>query len=317
MSSITSRFQGMTRLGEKVSLVRVQSSEEVKDTILRALRLIEFSFDKSERLVAIKPNLCYYWDSSTGCTTDPEIVAGIIDLIREKCGENVNIKIVEADATAMRAKLAFLTLGYERLAQEKEVELLNLSDDSTTVEKVSVNDREIEFEVPQLLLKADLFINVPKLKTIRMTRVSCAMKNVFGCIAQPRKISYHHLLNDAIVGINKILHPHLTIVDGLVALGRFPIKLGLIMASRDAFSIDWVASKIMGYKPLSLEFLKTAIKENVGYADGISIQGANLDGFKRIFPKEGLPRERLWAIQIGLLKMYSRIVKDVIPPVLQ
>lgn len=64
------------------------------------------------------------------------------------------------------------------------------------------------------------------------------MKNIFGCIGYRRKIVYHPFLDEAIVGINKVLRPHLTVVEGLVALGRYPVKLVLIMASADPFSVD-------------------------------------------------------------------------------
>jgi uncharacterized protein (DUF362 family) len=64
---------------------------------------------------------------------------------------------------------------------------------------------------------------------------------------------YHPFLDEAIVGINKILRPHLNVADGVIALGRYPFNLGLIMASTDPFSIDWVASEIMGFCEKSIK----------------------------------------------------------------
>ena len=305
-------------MGNIVSLVHIQSADEIKNSIYKALNLINFNINKQVRTVAIKPNLCYYWDASTGYTTDPLIIAGIIDWVRDSCGEDIDIKIVETDASAMRTNLAFSILGYEKLAIEKGVELVNLSEGQSSDKKVYVNNREIEFKVPQLLQEVDLFINAPKLKVMRITRITCAMKNLFGCISSTRKILYHPYLNETIVGINKILKPQLTLVDGQVALGRYPIKLGLLMASTDVFSIDWIASVIMGYNPLKLDFLNIALKENVGSRNGLSTVGENPKEFKKMFPKEGIvPTEYLWSLQIGLLKAYAKIVNDVIPPSIQ
>lgn len=309
-------------MGGIVSLVRAQGSpENIRDSILEALylgaNLIDFKLD-SVKSVAIKPNLCYYWDANTGYTTDPRIVAGIIDWVREECGKDVNIKVVEADASAMRTKYAFLILGYEKLAREKQVKLFNLSDDILIEKDVNVNRRKISFKVPQLLLKSDLYINVPKLKIMRATKITCAMKNVFGCIGAPRKVVYHPFLNEAIVGINKILHPHLTIVDGLVGLGRFPVRLDLIMEGIDSFSVDWVASQIAGYDPSRVDFLKIALKEKLGNPDGIVTRGESVAEFKEIFPRASLTSSNhWWSIQFWMLKLYSRIVGDVVPPVLQ
>lgn len=306
-------------MGSPVSLVRTQSSlENIRNCISEALNLAGFKLDASMKSVVIKPNLCYYWDAATGYTTDPRVVAGVIECVRERCGQDVDIKVVEADASAMRTKYAFRVLGYEKLAKEKNVELFNLSNDVLVEKKVHVNQQEISFKVPQVLLKSDFFINVPKLKIMRATKITCAMKNIFGCIGSPRKVVYHPLLNEAIVGINEILRPHLTVVDGLVALGCFPVKLGLIMASVDPFSVDWVASQIMGYKPSSVKFLKIAMKENLGNPNGITIRGENVSDIQKVFPKANFTSsDYWWNIQFWLLKAYKNMVGDVIPPFLE
>lgn len=302
-----------------VSLVRTGgSAEEIRDSISKALDLMDFNVNGPVKSVAIKPNLCYYWDAATGYTTDPRVVAGVIDWVRQRCGQDVDIKIAEADASAMQTKYAFRILGYEKLAKEKNVEPFNLSSDVIIEKTVHVNQREISFKVPQLLLKCDLFVNVPKLKIMRATKITCAMKNIFGCIGFPRKIVYHPFLNEAIVGINKILHSHLTIVDGLVALGRFPVKLDLVMAGVDPFSVDWIASKIMRYKPSRVGFLKLAMKEKLGNPEGIVTRGESVAGFNKIFPKRKFTSSKhWWGIQFWLLKAYCKIVGDVIPPALE
>ena len=306
-------------MGNVVSLVRAQSSvEKIKNSVSEALDFIDFKPNGSVKSVAIKPNLCYYWDAATGYTTDPRVVAGVIDCVRERYGMHVDIKVVEADASAMRTKYAFPVLGYEKLAKEKNVELFNLSKDVLIEKTVHVNKHEMSFKIPQLLLKSNLFINVPKLKLMQATKITCAMKNIFGCIGSPRKIYYHSFLEEAIVGINKLLRSHLTVVDGLVALGRFPVKLGLIMASVDPFSIDWIASQIMGYNPSRVGFLKVAMKEKLGNTDDITTQGESIAEFKRIFPKEKFISSRWsWGLQFWVLKLYRKIVNDVVPPILE
>lgn len=301
-----------------VSLVRTSDSEEgIRNSLAQALNLINFKSNSDVKSVCIKPNLCYYWNSSTGYTTDPRVVAAVIHWVREIYGLGVHIRVVEADASAMRTQRAFLMLGYEKLARETKVELFNLSHDSLEERKVRINNREIIFQVPQSLLKADLFINVPKLKVMRATRITCAFKNVFGCIGTSRKIVYHPILKEAIVGINKVLHPHLTIVDGIVALGRFPVKLGLIIAGTDPFSIDCVASQIMGFNPSKIGVIKLAAKEKLGNPNGLSIVGDDIESFKRIFPRLNRFSNELWDLQLKLLTAYQRITGDVIPPILE
>ena len=299
-----------------MGLVKADSAQDLKDAVFQVLGLIDFKPPNSVKSVVIKPNMCYYWDASTGYTTDPRVVAGIIDWAREMFGD-VHIKVAEADASAMRTKHAFPALGYDKLAREKKVELFNLSNDELLDETVRVNGREISFKVPAILKKSDLFINVPKLKIMRAVKITCAMKNVFGCIGFPKKMIYHKILDEAIVGINKVLHPHLTIVDGLVGLGRFPAKLGLVMASADVVSVDWVASQIMGYRPSQINFLKLAIKEGLGNPHDLSIAGVNPKEIAKAFPKEGFVATKyLWNVQFWLLNAYRKLSGDILPPVL-
>lgn len=306
-------------MGDVVGLVKSRSSVDgIKESISQALDLIDFKPKDLVKNVDIKVNLCYYWQAATGYTTDPRVVAGLIDCVRERCGNDVRIRVVEADASAMRTKHAFPMLGYEKLAKEKKVELFNLSNGEILQEKVNVNGREIAYQVPASLMKSDLFINVPKLKIMRETKITCALKNIYGCIAFPRKIVYHPFLNEAIVGINKILHPHLTVVDGIVALGRFPIELDLIMASKDAFSVDWVASEIIGYNPAKVKFLKIAMEEKLGDTQNLATRGESVVTFKHIFPRENFfSSRRWWNLQLGLLRLYTRIAKDVVPSILE
>lgn len=307
------------RLGSAVSLVHSgRSVEEIRNSVTKALDLIGFKPGSSVKSAVIKPNLCYYWNAATGYTTDPLIVSALIDWVREKCGEDIEIKVAEADASAMRTKYAFKVLGYEKLAQAKKIELLNLSEDVLVDKNVQVNGRELQFKVPEVLLKSDLVINVPKLKIMRATKITCAMKNIFGAMGFARKITFHEVLDEAIVGMNMVVHPHVTVVDGLVGLGKFPKRLDLVMAGVDGFSVDWIASRIMGYKPSSVRFLKMAIKEKLGDPHGIVTCGNNIAEFEKIFPIEGFVATKyLWGIQFWLLKAYHKLSGDIIPPILE
>jgi len=302
-----------------VSLVNVNNvSSEIKTSISKALDLIDYKLDPKIETISIKPNLCYYWKASTGYTTDPMTVGGIIDYLRERLGNDIIINIVESDASAMRVKHAFKALDYEKLADVKKVNLLNLSNDTLEKKTVKVNGHELNLDIPTSILKSDLLINVPTLKVIGITKITCAMKNLFGCLGKRRKIQYHSNINEVIVGINKIIQPHINIVDSIVALGKYPVKMNLIMAGTNAFSIDWVAAKIMGYKPRNIKFLKIGRKEDLGNPDKIMTVGDDLDIFKKVFPSpNGIIPTPSNEFLIKLLHLYSRIVGDVVPPFLE
>jgi uncharacterized protein (DUF362 family) len=299
-----------------VSLVKTGPiGGNLKVDVAKALALIGFTFPPKVNTIIIKLNLCYYWNASTGQTTDPQYVSAVIDHLREIYGDGVEIQLAEADASAMKTKYAFPILGYTTLAEQKKVKLFNLSEDAVEEREIQINGRKIALKVPKSLLQSDLFINMPKLKVMRATHISCAMKNLFGAIAYPRKVTYHPHLAETIVAINKVLKPNLNLVDGLVALGRFPVKLNLIMAGTNVFAVDWTAAQIMGYKPSRIKFLKEAIKENLGNPRDIHVVGERIENFSKDFPTENNFNARLkMGLQLSFIKGYSRIAGDIIPP---
>lgn len=313
------RLDNIERNNNLVALIRTTDSKEaINGSIKELLKIIDFKSPTIVKSIDIKVNLAYYWDAYTGYTTDPRIISSLIDIFREYYGDDIKIRIVEADATAMRTKHAFRMLGYDILAKEKDVELFNLSLDKLESKEVEVNGRTITYEVPESLLNTDLLVNVPKLKIMAPTKITCALKNIFGCIATPRKIMYHSYLNEAIVGINKILHPQLTVVDGIVSLGQHPVKLNLLLASKDPFSIDWVASQIMGYNPAKIGFLKIAIKEKLGTPKKIVTIGETIQPFQKLFPRENHNLSTISAkTRKAIFRLYTKVSNDVVFPSLE
>jgi uncharacterized protein (DUF362 family) len=304
-------------MGNKVCLTSTANSLDINDIVSQAIAGSGFEVNHPVKTVVIKPNLCYYWGPSTGNTTDPKLVGAVIDYVRQKYGD-VDIKIAEADASAMRTKYAFPVLGYSQLAAEKKVDLVNLSEVESEETKVTINGQELTLKIPQILVKSDLFINMPKLKTMKATTITCAMKNLFGANAIPRKARYHKQLPEAIIGMNKFLRPDLTIVDGIVGLGTHPIRLNLIITGTDSFSVDWVAAQVMGFSPSKIKFLKLAIKEQMGSPKNIVVVGEKPEAYSKIFPKQpGVSMKSLMKMQFVLLKLYKKASGDIVPPVLE
>jgi len=304
-----------------VGLTKITDGNLTAD-VAKSLNLIGFKIERKVESVFIKVNLCYYWDSLTGYTTDPKLVSSLIDVLRGNYGlENADIKIVETDATAMRTSHVFKMLKYDKLAQEKKVALCNLSKDKVIEKTVNVNGKVVSLTVPECLLNAigrDLFINMPKMKIMSHTTISCAMKNLFGCIAAPRKIVYHPILDHAIVGMNKLLRPDLTLMDGIVALSQFPVKMDLIVAGLNPFSVDWTVSKIMGYNPSRIKHLRLAEREGLGDPENIVLKGHDISELRKMWPHVNTLRLK-WQnkLQLKLLRTYSKLVGDVIPPFLE
>lgn len=289
---------------------------DIRKAVFEAIKKTDFKPEKVNTVI-IKPNLCYYWDASTGETTDKRVVSAIIDYVREFCNPDAKIRIAEADATAMKTRYVFKMLGYNDLAAEKNVELYNLCDDDFEDIEIETRAGPLKIPLPKSMLYSDLIINVPKLKVPRRIPLTCAMKNLFGCIHNPVKARYHPYLHEVIAGVNCAIKPDLTIVDGIIALGRYPVKLDLIIAGTDSLAVDYAAAKIIGYNnPYKIKYLQLAKKmrsKNVN----VDITGENINDIRKHFPKvNNLLFTLLWDLQLKGIKIYARITGDIVPPIL-
>jgi len=274
-----------------VSLVKIQNENRIAEGILQSLNLIEYKFQESIRNVTIKPNLCYYWDYSTGQTTHPKIVGALIDLLRERISPNVNISIVESDASAMRCVHVFRLLGYEKLSQDYGVNLVNLSKDETDEVEVNVGDESFRFGLPRTIRDADLRINLPKIKyTFEQIKLTCALKNIFGCNPFQKKFKYHSKIEESIVALNKAMKFDLCIVDGIIVSGVQPLRMGLVMSSQDPVAIDVVAARIAGINPRSVRYISLAEKEGLGHTD-FTHRGLPIDYFMVRYPRKNLKKK--------------------------
>jgi uncharacterized protein (DUF362 family) len=279
---------------------------------------VEDSIRKHDTIL-IKPNLMYYWDASTGETTDPRVVSAIVDKIIDLLGRDINIKIIESDASAMRTKHAFNVLGYKDLLSDN-VELFNLSKGEHLTETITVKGSPVKIKINRILRDGHYLINVPKIKLHRNPPIlTCALKNNFGLISTPYKHQYHKRLAEYIQAINQAVKNDLIIVDGLVMLGKHPKTMGAIIGADDPITCDVLASKICSVNPqrdmITSKFLSPRYAYNkIEVKDPQNV----LESIIKDFPKTNPHFDKLlWDVQLTLLDLYAWIVGDIKPPVLE
>jgi len=286
-----------------VSFVKIETEDRIKETIQDALELIQYKFPTDIKNIVIKPNMCYYWDYTTGQTTDPKFVAAIIDLIREKISPDTDISIVESDASAMKCKHVFKMLGYEKLSKEYDVRLVNLSEEENSIHEVTAGTQKFSIAIPRIIEEADLKINIPKIKyALQEIKITCALKNIFGCNPYPKKFIYHSKLGEAIVALNKAMKFDLCVIDGNIVSGVQPQRLGLVMASEDPVAIDAAAARIAGVNPTTMKYLKLAAQEGLGNTDLVE-RGTPLNYFKARYPKKDIQNKLMGKAYEMVFKM--------------
>lgn len=262
------------------------SANGIRETIGKSISLLEFNSNKKVDKIIIKPNMCYYYHPSTGEITDPRFVGALIDVLREIFPSNPEISIVESDASAMKCRYIFKMLRYDELAREKGVRLVNLCEEKSKQVEMEIAGHYLKFNIPELLLDGGFLVNVPKIKYMHGVKVTCGLKNIFGCNAVQKKAIYHKTLSEAIVGLNNIMRTSLVVVDGLVVNGKYTKRLNLVMASENVVAADAAASRLLGINPKSVKQLSLASREGLGELDFIPV--GDFHYFKRSFPKKGI-----------------------------
>lgn len=221
---------------------------------------------KQRPLVGIKPNLVVAQPAEWGATTSPGLVRGVVSYLLEN-GVN-NLVIMESSWVGECTKQAFASCGYLEISREFGVPLLDLKDEPG----VPVRAAEMEISVCRAALQADYLINMPVLKAHCQTKMTCALKNLKGCIPDSEKRRFHRLgLHRPIAALNKALRSHLVLADALNGdlcheEGGTPVGMDRIIACHDPVLADVYAAELLGYRPEDIPYLGLAAELGVGSA---------------------------------------------------
>ena len=241
------------------------------DGFAGARRLLEASgaagIFKPGMSVALKPNLVLAKPASSGATTSPEIVAGTIEFLKE-CGVT-DITIMEGAWAGGNTEQAWKICGYRGLEKKYGVRLLDLKRDRTR--HVSVAGMKIEICASPL--EFDRLINLPVLKGHCQTVMTCALKNLKGCIPDSEKRRFHSIgLHRPIAALNLTIRPDLVIIDALCGdlsfeEGGNPLEMNVLIVGKDPVKIDAYGASLMGISPSEVEHLRLAEEMGVGSSE--------------------------------------------------
>ena len=249
-------------LKNKIFVIYGDNPREMASHLLSTIKIEDF-IDK-DALIGIKPNLVVAKPSSSGATTSPELVEGVIRYLKTK-GFN-NIAVLESSQVGDKTAKAFEICGYTEIAKNLGIPLIDLKKDSYKAYSVE----GMELNIFDQVMELDYLINMPVLKGHCQTKITCALKNLKGCIPDQEKRRFHTLgLHKPIAYLNKAVKSDLIIVDGLMGdlnyeIGGNSVKMDRIIAGFDPVLIDSYAADLLGYDPEEIEYIKIAEKIGVG-----------------------------------------------------
>ncbi len=275
-------------------------------------------FVKKGDTVALKPNFIVYSAPSKGIVTHPLFTFEIFKRVIEVGGEPLVIDSPGSGIPFNKHSLKHLykSTGYWDVFNDYR-EFLNFD---TSTETIEVKNGLLlkKVRILKKLADSDVIINLPKMKTHSLTFITGAVKNMFGAIPGIEKTSYHSRFKDiedfskALIDILNTTNPALSIMDGIIslegegpALNGTPRNTGVIVGSKDPFSLDFVFSEIIGLSHSNVPYLK------VGLDNQVTNGSYKVLGDVVEMPDFKLPRTFHGDSSTEIIYMYNKIVSPI------
>jgi len=237
-------------------------------------RIVEAGMDalgvetEGRRSALLKPNLVIPAKPSTGIVTHPSVVEAVVNVLRRRGLREISI--ADGPGVGLDAQQVFRVTGYRALADRLGVRLIDFND----VERRERDWKYGRLGVPAVLEDADLYVNLPKLKTHGYTTVTLSIKNHKGMLSEADKKLDHHLgLHEPLVEQAKLRPPDLIVLDGIVGVegdgplnGR-PVRSRLMALGTNMLEVDSAAARLMGFEPAEIKHLAIALREGLGRTD--------------------------------------------------
>jgi len=275
--------------------------------------------------VLVKPNLLAAHPPGKAATTHPDVVKAVVLWLRGRGIEDITI----ADSpggiyTQGSLKAVYEACGYSAL---RDIARLN-ADTGSVNSRCPEGFENQSFNILSPIAKADVVINVAKLKTHGLTTVSGGVKNLFGAVPGLQKPELHYKFPDIddfcrmLLELAQTVRPVATLIDAVDTMeGNGPLNgrirhMGLTLCSRDIFAQDWYAAHLMGLDPETVPIVRMAVKMGLLNPDEITTAGDEVlpADPPYILPesvKKGNNRSFLLRSVGGVLKTVRRAVPSI------
>ena len=243
--------------------------------------------------VLVKPNLHAPMLYTTAGTVAPAMVGAVV----RWCRRNGAARVIAGDGPFYGCKAPrdiFTKTGVGEAVEKAGGEWVVFEEHPFRVFDMAEEGVPPQIGITEIALKADKIVNLAILKTHLDTMVTLGLKNLKGCIRPKDKAAFHKSdIEKSLVALNRLLKPHLTIVDGTLGMeGMGPasgrrVDFGYVFAGRDVLATDTVAASAMGFGPDEIRLHRLAREAKIGCGDLSQIQvvGADLNSIRRRFER--------------------------------
>lgn len=214
--------------------------------------------------IALKPNLVIAAGPEGGATTHPGVLSGCIAYLQEN--GFTDISVIEGSWVGDNTDRAMKACGYDIVCREYRVPFYDLKKDKTR----KVGTRLRPMEITCRALDADFLIDLPVLKGHCQTNMTCALKNLKGCLPdrEKRKIHSDGLIKP-IAALAAYLKPSFVIVDSICGDLNFeeggnPVHTNRMMLGTDPVQMDAYGCRLMGLRLEDVPYIRLAEQWGAG-----------------------------------------------------
>ncbi len=241
------------------------------------------AFVQKGQKVLIKPNIGWDVIPEMAANTNPLLVKRII----EHCLKAGAKEVYVFDHTIDNWTNCYKNSGIERIAKSAGAKVVPANTENYyELIEIPGGIKLKTAKVHQLLLEADVFINVPILKDHNSTRMTCCLKNTMGLVWD-RRFWHSNDLNQCIADFALFeKKPVLNVIDCynvMVKHGPQGVsKEDLVMMKSQILTTDWVAgdsaaAKMLGVDVEKIEYIPLAHKMGIG---NMNLESLNIKKIK-------------------------------------
>ncbi len=277
----------------KVAVLKVTPSTILED-IERLMQLAGFEQTLAKGATTIlKDNISWHFPFPAANTTPWQMEGTVLAL--HKAGYN-DITCVQNKTVVTNAFKGEDLNNYVPIFKRYDIPVLyNFKEEDITWKtyKPKAKMHVLDKIYPEGITIPDSFegkniIHLPTVKCHIYTTTTGAMKNAFGGLLNTKRHYTHSWIHKTLVdllAIQKEIHSGIfAVMDGTTAGNgpgprtMFPVIKDYMLASSDQVAIDAVAAKMMGFDPLSIEYINVAHQDKLGVGDvrDIEIVGADI-----------------------------------------
>lgn len=251
--------------------------------------------------IVVLPDAHYPYHPSTGLVTNPATVAATVAELQSLWGTEVVIgcrssSVIDTDAAAR-------ILGYHRLADRLDTEVVDLDGAATSRSQVRLPDGPVAVDLPAPMADATV-VPVPTLRTAPELGFAAGM------VALARAALGDALSADRIWAVVSLCESAVTILDGTYTYPGEPRSTGFLLSGDDVVALDASLAGALGQQPSYLSS-ETVRESN----ETTTIEGVSLPAVLGTVASDGAPRdgEPGQLMRMGY-RLYARLSGDAVPP---